>query len=102
VADVVIWTVSKDISWSKPLEGHTPVTIKTNETSILPLIAVVIAGQSVIFESRAPVPNLPAGEWEFQAWHERSGYISNWPKGRFPQKIVSGRPNVTQISELRP
>ncbi len=36
------------------------------------------------------IPNLPPGEWEFQAWHARSGYISIWPKGRFTQKIVAG------------
>lgn len=36
------------------------------------------------------IPNLPPGEWEFQAWHARSGYVSIWPKGRFTQKIVAG------------
>jgi len=43
------------------------------------------------------IPNLPPGEWEFQAWHERSGYISNWPKGRFTQKIISGDNSLGDI-----
>lgn len=38
--------------------------------------------------------NLPAGELEFQAWHEKSGYVEvptlKWEKGRFKMKIAAG------------
>ena len=38
------------------------------------------------------IKNLPAGELEFQAWHEKAGYISidTWDKGRFTQTIQPG------------
>ena len=38
------------------------------------------------------IKNLPAGELEFQAWHEKAGYISidGWDKGRFTQTIQPG------------
>jgi plastocyanin len=36
--------------------------------------------------------NLPVGELEFQAWHEKSGYLatSDWDKGRFKLTIKDG------------
>lgn len=50
------------------------------------------------------IPNLPLGQWEFQAWHPRSGYISDWPglrgprkKGRFTQKITLGDNRLAPI-----
>ena len=36
------------------------------------------------------IPNLPPGKWEFCAWHERVGYLKNWPKGRFQFEIEPG------------
>lgn len=35
------------------------------------------------------ITGLPVGKWEFQAWHERAGYLSTpqWPKGRFEVEI---------------
>jgi hypothetical protein len=40
-------------------------------------------------EGRFTIPNLPQGEWEFRAWHERQGYLKHWPKGVFKQKIAT-------------
>lgn len=40
--------------------------------------------------------NLPVGELEFQAWHERSGYLEalpDWKKGRFTLEIAGGDAN---------
>jgi len=38
------------------------------------------------------IPKLPAGELEFQVWHERIGYLDTpaWPKGRFVHTIKPG------------
>jgi outer membrane protein assembly factor BamB len=36
------------------------------------------------------IPDLPVGEWEFHAWHERCGYLRHWPKGLFRQTIEPG------------
>lgn len=47
------------------------------------------------------MPNLPPGEWEFQVWHQRSGYVSHWPKGRFTRKITPGDNNLGAI-QLEP
>lgn len=38
------------------------------------------------------IKHLPAGEWEFQVWHETSGYLKTaaWPNGRFNVAIRAG------------
>jgi hypothetical protein len=38
------------------------------------------------------IKNLPEGEWEFQVWHEKSGYLAipGWDRGRFKLSIKSG------------
>jgi hypothetical protein len=38
------------------------------------------------------IEKLPAGEWEFQVWHENPGYLATpeWKQGRFKLKIVAG------------
>ncbi len=36
-------------------------------------------------DGRFEIKNLPAGEWEFRLWHERTGYLAaspDWPEGR--------------------
>jgi hypothetical protein len=47
------------------------------------------------------IPNLPPGEWEFRAWHERRGFITHWPKGLFKQTIAVGKNDLGVIS-LKP
>ena len=39
------------------------------------------------------IPNLPVGDWEFQVWHEKSGYLAakpEWSKGRVKLAIKAG------------
>jgi len=39
------------------------------------------------------IRNLPAGEWEFQVWHEKAGYLAakpDWKSGRFKHVIKAG------------
>jgi WD40 repeat protein/beta-lactamase regulating signal transducer with metallopeptidase domain len=43
------------------------------------------------------IPNLPPGEWEFRAWHERRGFLTHWPKGLFKQKIVAGINDLGEV-----
>jgi hypothetical protein len=45
--------------------------------------------------------NLPAGELEFQAWHEKKGYLSldGWDKGRFKQTIQPGE-NSLEVKKI--
>ena len=49
------------------------------------------------------IPKLPVGELEFQAWHERVGYLSTpaWTKGRFEVTIKPGE-NVLPTVKLSP
>jgi hypothetical protein len=45
------------------------------------------------------IAKLPAGELEFQAWHERVGYLHrpNWPKGRFTMSVKPGTNDLGTI-----
>ncbi len=45
------------------------------------------------------IAGLPPGKWEFQAWHERTGYLTTpqWPKGRFQVDIGSGTSDLGTI-----
>jgi hypothetical protein len=45
------------------------------------------------------IAKLPVGNLEFQAWHERPGYLDtpNWPKGRFQTTIKPGTNDVGTI-----
>lgn len=45
------------------------------------------------------LPQLPAGTWEFQAWHERLGYLDTpaWPKGRFEVTVKPGANDLGTI-----
>ncbi len=39
------------------------------------------------------IKNIPAGEWEFQVWQEKAGYLiakPDWKQGRFKQVIKAG------------
>jgi hypothetical protein len=39
------------------------------------------------------IPNLPVGDWEFQVWHEKAGYLEakkEWSKGRVKISIKPG------------
>jgi hypothetical protein len=39
------------------------------------------------------IKNLPVGEWDFQIWHEKAGYLAakpEWKNGRFKQAIKAG------------
>jgi hypothetical protein len=49
------------------------------------------------------ISNLPAEELEFQAWHEKKGYLKagSWTNGRFTQKIKDGA-NDLGVIELDP
>jgi hypothetical protein len=47
------------------------------------------------------LPNLPPGEWEFQVWHNRGGFLSYWPQGRFKQIIQPGENSLGTI-KLKP
>jgi hypothetical protein len=42
---------------------------------------------------------LPVGEWEFQAWHERSGWVNRrvWTQGRFKVRIKPGKNDLGTI-----
>ena len=43
------------------------------------------------------IPNLPLGKWEFRAWHEKVGYLKNWPKGRFQFEIKQGKNELGNV-----
>ena len=46
------------------------------------------------------IKNIPAGEWDFQLWHESVGYFAakpEWEKGRFSHKIAVGSNDLGDI-----
>jgi len=43
------------------------------------------------------IPNLPPGKWEFCAWHEKVGYLKNWPKGRFQFEIEPDKNDLGDV-----
>lgn len=47
------------------------------------------------------MPDLPPGEWEFRVWHERNGYVTHWPMGKFSRKITTGDNHLGDI-RLKP
>ncbi len=50
-------------------------------------------------DGKFKIADLPAGELEFQAWHERCGYLAldKWPKGRFTMTIKPGANSLGTI-----
>ncbi|MCC6125704.1 MAG: hypothetical protein IT426_12125 [Pirellulales bacterium] len=46
------------------------------------------------------IAKLPVGEWEFQAWHERTENLarSEWPKGRFKIAVKPGKNDLGTIA----
>lgn len=48
------------------------------------------------------ISDLPAGQWEFRAWHERCGWIktADWPKGKFTVVINEGETELGTIKIL--
>ena len=46
------------------------------------------------------IAKLPVGEWEFQAWHERTENLERpeWPKGRFQ---VSVKPGINDLGTIK-
>ena len=49
---------------------------------------------------RFQIQNLPVGEWEFQLWHEKAGYLAardDWKRGRFKLKIKPGTTDLGVI-----
>lgn len=48
------------------------------------------------------IDNLPAGQWEFQLWHEQVGYLparDDWDKGRLTIRIEPGK--VARLGVVR-
>ncbi len=57
-----------------------------------PYLAISAAGTFLI-------PKLPVGEWEFQAWHEKPGWLElpEWPRGRFRFTVKPGKNDLGTI-----
>ncbi len=100
-ANVVI-PVGGDATWNFKRAQRLPVPIACNyhpweSAYILPLDHpyVAITGEDGSFT----IPKLPAGELEFQLWHERIGYLDtkDWPKGRMKTTIQAGTNDLGTI-----
>lgn len=100
-ANIVI-PVDGDATWSFRRAQRLPVPIACNyhpweSAYILPLDHpyVAITGEDGSFT----IPKLPAGELEFQIWHERIGYLAtkDWPKGRMTTTIQAGTNDLGTI-----
>ncbi|MFO0880704.1 MAG: carboxypeptidase-like regulatory domain-containing protein [Gemmataceae bacterium] len=44
------------------------------------------------------LPGLPPGKLEFRVWHERQGYLKQWPRGQFQYTI---QPGDTTLGEIK-
>jgi hypothetical protein len=58
---------------------------------------VAISGSDGSFS----IPDLPPGEWEFRAWHERQGDLKQWPKGVFKHTVKPGANDLGEIKLKR-
>lgn len=46
------------------------------------------------------IKNIPIGDWEFQLWHERTGYLAakeEWKRGKIKMKIKPGKNDLREI-----
>lgn len=101
-ANVVI-PVGGDATWKFKRQQRVPVPIKCNyhpweSAYILPLehpYATVTAADGTF-----RIANLPAGELEFQFWHERIGYLSTeaWEKGRLKMTVKPGENDLGTVA----
>lgn len=100
-ANIVI-PVDGEADWTFKRAQRQPVAIACNyhpweSAYILPLDHpyVAITGKDGSFT----IPKLPAGELEFQIWHERVGYLDTklWPKGRMTTTIQAGTNDLGTI-----
>jgi len=103
-ANVVI-PVDGEATWKFNRAQRVPVPVKCNyhpweSAYVLPLDHpyVAITGKDGSFT----IPKLPAGELEFQVWHERMGYLEteDWPRGRMTVAIESGGTDLGTIKLL--
>jgi len=91
----IVMPVGKDATYKFGRAQVVPVPIACNyhpwESAYIlprdnPYVAISVA------DGTFRIPKLPAGKLEFQAWHERVGYLgtSQWTKGRFQRTIEPG------------
>ena len=99
----VIIPVKKDATWRFGRSQIVPVPIACNyhpweSAYVLPRDNpyATVSGKDGTFR----IAKLPVGDLEFQAWHERVGYLSipQWPKGRFNVKL---KPGVNDLGTIR-
>jgi hypothetical protein len=98
----IILPVGKTLTWKFNRAQSLPVPIACNyhpweRAYILPRDNPYYATSDVTGVFR--IAGLPIGKWEFQAWHERAGYLSTpqWPKGRFEVEI---RPEANDLGTI--
>ena len=89
-------------TWKFRRKQIVPVPIKCNyhpweSAYLIPLSHpyAAISAEDGTFE----IANLPAGELEFQVWHERIGYLAtpDWKRGRFKMTIKPGTNDLGTI-----
>lgn len=100
-ANIVI-PVGGDANWKFRRAQRVPVPIACNyhpweSAYILPLDHPYVAVTAK--DGSFTIPKLPAGELEFQWWHERIGYLEtkDWPKGRMTTTIQPGTNDLGTI-----
>jgi hypothetical protein len=101
-ANVVI-PVGGDVTWRFKVPQRVPIPIACNyhpweRAYILPLdhpYAAISAADGTFH-----VANLPTGQWEFQLWQERVGYLHlpEWPRGRRTLEIQAGTNDLGTIT----
>jgi hypothetical protein len=103
----IILTVPPDVAskatWTFQRKQNIPVPIACNyhpweSAYILPRDDPYAAISAM--DGTFRIPKLPAGELEFQVWHEKVGYLDapGWPKGRFEITI---KPGVNDLGTIK-
>jgi len=104
-ANIVI-PVGGEATWKFNRKQNVPVPVKCNyhpweSAYVLPRDNpyVAITGTDGTFT----ISKLPAGELEFQVWHERAGYLEtpSWTRGRFTMTLEPGENDLGTI-EIAP
>lgn len=98
----IVLQVGQEASWTFKRSQAVPVPIACNyhpweRAYILPRDNPFFAISDVT--GAFGIDGLPPGTWEFQAWHERTGYLTTpqWPKGRFRVEVGSDTSDLGTI-----
>ncbi len=99
-----------ELSFDFALPERNPIYVSCNIVSSMRALLVIpdhpYAAVTNV-DGEFEIPKLPVGSWEFQAWHEKTGWIDavrlhdrkeHWRKGRFGAEVIHG---ITDLGTIK-